>query len=155
MTDPATVHASAVLLGERGVLIRGAAGSGKSSLLLGLLADAAASTWLIADDRVILTPANGRLVAAVPPMLAGLLEIRGQGIVRRPFVSPARLHLVVDLLPRSDCDRMPMPQAETVSIASIELPLLRLPIGIADGPVRVRAALARQAFGSQPLKFSV
>ena len=122
MTEPATVHASAVLLGERGVLIRGAAGSGKSSLLLGLLTDAAASTWLIADDRVMLTPANGRLIAAVPPVLAGLLEIRGQGIVRRRFVSPA----------------------ETVSIASTELPLLRLPIGLADGPVRVRAAVAER-----------
>ena len=144
MTEPATVHASAVLLGERGVLIRGAAGSGKSSLLLGLLTDAVASTWLIADDRVILTPANGRLIAAVPPVLAGLLEIRGQGIVRRRFVSPARIHLVVDLLPLAECDRMPARPAETVSIASIELPLLRLPIGLADGPVRVRAAVAER-----------
>ena len=144
MTEPATVHASAVLLGERGVLIRGAAGSGKSSLLLGLLTDAAASTWLIADDRVMLTPANGRLIAAVPPVLAGLLEIRGQGIVRRRFVSPARIHLVVDLLPLAECDRMPARPAETVSIASIELPLLRLPIGLADGPVRVRAAVAER-----------
>ena len=144
MTEPAPVHASAVLLGERGVLIRGAAGSGKSSLLLGLLTDAVASTWLIADDRVILTPANGRLIAAVPPVLAGLLEIRGQGIVRRRFVSPARIHLVVDLLPLAECDRMPARPAETVSIASIELPLLRLPIGLADGPVRVRAAVAER-----------
>ena len=145
MTESVTVHASAVLDGERGVLIRGGAGSGKSSLLLGLLTDAAASTWLIADDRVMLTPANGRLIAAVPPVLAGRLEIRGQGIVRRRFVSPARIHLVVDLLPLAECDRMPAPrQAETVSIASIELPLLRLPIGLADGPVRVRAAVAER-----------
>jgi len=145
MTESVTVHASAVLDGERGVLIRGGAGSGKSSLLLGLLADPGASTWLIADDRVILMPAYGRLIAAVPPVLAGLLEIRGQGIARRPFVSPARLHLVVDLVPLSDCARMPMPPAETVSIASIELPLLRLPIGIADGPLRVRAAVAERS----------
>jgi serine kinase of HPr protein (carbohydrate metabolism regulator) len=144
MTEPATVHASAVLLGEHGVLIRGPAGSGKSSLLLGLLTDPQASTRLIADDRVILTPANGRLIAVVPPALAGLLEIRGQGIVRRPFVSPARLHFVVDVVPLGDCDRMPMPQADTISVASIELPLLRLPIGIADGPVRVRAAVAER-----------
>ena len=99
MSEPATVHASAVLVGERGVLIRGPSGSGKSSLVLGLLVgDEPATTWLIADDRVILTAAHGRLIAAAPPALAGQLEIRGQGIVRRPFVSPARLHLVVDLL---------------------------------------------------------
>jgi HPr kinase/phosphorylase len=144
MSEPATVHGSAVLVGERGVLIRGPSGSGKSSLLLGLLASEPATTWLIADDRVVVTAAHGRLIASAPPVLAGLMEIRGQGIVRRPFVSPARLHLVVDLMPLSDCDRMPDREAETVSVEAIELPLLLLPIAGADGPVRVRAALAER-----------
>ena len=144
MSEPATVHGSAVLVGERGVLIRGPSGSGKSSLLLGLLASEPATTWLIADDRVVVTAAHGRLIASAPPVLAGLMEIRGQGIVRRPFVSPARLHLVVDLKPLSDCDRMPDREAETVSVEAIELPLLLLPIAGADGPVRVRAALAER-----------
>jgi serine kinase of HPr protein (carbohydrate metabolism regulator) len=144
MSEPATVHGSAVLVGERGVLIRGPSGSGKSSLLLGLLASEPATTWLIADDRVVVTAAHGRLIASAPPVLAGLMEIRGQGIVRRPFVSPARLHLVVDLMPLSDCDRMPDREAETVGVEAIELPLLLLPIAGADGPVRVRAALAER-----------
>jgi len=142
MSEPATVHASAVLVGERGVLIRGPSGSGKSSLLLGLLAGEPATTWLIADDRVILTAAHGRLIAAAPPALAGLMEIRGQGVVRRPFVSPARLDLVVDLIPPADCDRMPPVEAETVAVEGVMLPLLRLPLAAADGPARVRAALA-------------
>ncbi len=144
MSEPATVHASAVLVGERGVLIRGAAGSGKSSLLLGLLAGAPASTWLVADDRVILPAAHGRLIATEPSVLAGLLEIRGQGIVRRAFVSPVRLSFVVDLLPLVECDRMPAHEAQVTSIAAVELPLLRLPIGSADGPLRVRTALAER-----------
>jgi HPr kinase/phosphorylase len=142
MSEPATVHGSAILLGEHGVLIRGAAGSGKSSLLLGLLESASASTWLVADDRVVLTSAHGRLIAAAPAALAGLLEVRGQGIVRRAFVSPVRLHLVVDLAPLAACERMPAPTAETVTVEAVELPLLRLPIGIADAPARVRVRLA-------------
>jgi HPr kinase/phosphorylase len=148
MSEPATVHASAVLVGERGVLIRGPSGSGKSSLLLGLLAGDPAATWLIADDRVILAAAHGRLIAAAPAALAGLMEIRGQGIVRRPFVSPARLDLVVDLMALADCERMPAGEAETVAVAGVELPRLRLPIAAAEGPARVRAALARRLVAS-------
>ena len=154
MSEAATVHASAVLVGECGVLIRGPAGSGKSSLLLGLLAAGPAATWLIADDRVILAAAHGRLVAAAPPALAGLIEIRGQGIVRRPFVSPARLDLVVDLMALADCERMPIAEAETIVLEAVELPRLRLPIAVAEGPARVRAALARRT-GGEALKRSV
>jgi len=143
MSGPATVHASAVLVGERGVLIRGASGSGKSALLLGLLAVDPAATWLIADDRVILTAVHGRLLAAAPPALAGLMEIRGQGIVRRSFVSPAPIDLVVDLVPLAATRRMPPADEESGQIEGIELPFLRLPIGAGDGPVRVRARLAR------------
>jgi serine kinase of HPr protein (carbohydrate metabolism regulator) len=143
-----TVHASAALVGERGVLIRGASGSGKSSLLLGLLAGAPESTWLVADDRVVLTATHGRLVASVPVKLAGAMEIRGQGIVRRSHVSPVRIHLVVDLKPADECDRMPEPEEEQTSIEGIDLPRLDLPIGIADGALRVRAALDRQAPGN-------
>jgi serine kinase of HPr protein (carbohydrate metabolism regulator) len=145
MSEPATVHASAVLIGERGVLIRGAAGSGKSSLLLGLLSGWPATTWLIADDRVILTAAHGRLVAAAPAPLQGLLEIRGQGIVRLPFVSPARLDFVVDLLPPANCPRMPAQARPTVLVEGIGLAHLCLPVGISDGAARVRAAVTWQS----------
>jgi len=154
MSAPATVHASAALIGEHGALIRGPSGSGKSSLLLGLLSDAPATTWLIADDRVALVAAHGRLIAMVPPALRGLLEIRGQGIVQRSFVSPVRLDFVVDLTPLSDCPRLPPHGAETVAIDDILLPLLRLPIGAADGPTRVRAALASR-FGLKALRPSL
>jgi HPr kinase/phosphorylase len=143
MSEPKTVHASAVLVGEHGVVIRGASGSGKSSLLLGLLAADPAATWLIADDRVTLLAAHGRLIAAAPPALAGLLEIRGQGIVRRTFVSPARVDLIVDLMPLESCQRMPAADAESVVVEGVTLARLSLPIGCADGPLRVRGALAR------------
>jgi serine kinase of HPr protein (carbohydrate metabolism regulator) len=142
MSGAAAVHASAVLLGERGILVRGASGSGKSSLVLGLLAAAPGASWLIADDRVVLTAVHGRVVAAVPAALAGLLEIRGQGIVRRPYVSPALVHLVVDLAPPADCARLPQREDAAAIVAGVALPRLCLPVAAADGPARVRAALA-------------
>jgi len=55
----ATVHASAVRIGERAVLIRGPSGSGKSRLALELILAARtgviAPAELVGDDRVHLT----------------------------------------------------------------------------------------------------
>ena len=137
-----TVHASAVRFADRGILIRGASGSGKSALVLHLLA-ADPHARLIADDRVALSVADGRLVAAVPEALAGLLEVRGQGIIRRPHLSPAALDLVIDLRPLDECPRLPEPADERVAINDVALPRLILPCGLADGPLRVRIALER------------
>src|SRR4051794_206683 len=107
LPEAATVHASAIVVGEKGVLIRGGSGSGKSSLVLAMLTRDLVPTRLIADDRVVLTAENGRLQASVPDKLAGLLEVRGLGLLRRPFVSPAQISLVVDLLPVAQCPRLP------------------------------------------------
>ena len=113
MSGDANVHASAVLVGERGVLIRGASGSGKSSLALGLIAADPAATWLVADDRVDLArSAGGRLLASVPASLAGLIEIRGQGIFRVRS-SPVVVRLVVDSCRPPSCPRLPAAAEET------------------------------------------
>ncbi len=143
MNAPVTVHASVALIGERAVLIRGPSGSGKSSLLLSLL-DRDAAAALVADDRVALRPANGRLIASVPDQIAGLMEIRGQGIVRRPHVSPVVVDLVVDLAPVEACPRVPLSDEDArASIVGVSLPRIYVAIGAADGAARVRAALAQ------------
>ncbi len=142
MSTAPTIHAGAIRLGADGVLIRGASGSGKSSLLLHLLIRHPDTARLISDDRVILTAKDGRLVASAPPEIAGKLEIRGQGIVEIAYVSPAAIRLVVDLLPAAECPRLPEKQDRTTSIDGVTLPRLKLPIGIGDGADRVQAALA-------------
>jgi HPr kinase/phosphorylase len=134
-----TVHASVACLGARGVLIRGAAGSGKSSLLLSLIFDAGAT--LVADDRVALAASGGRLVASAPETIAGRMEVRGVGIVRRPYVSPAAIDLVVDLLPRDECPRLPTAEERRAVIDSIAVPRVFIAVGAVDGAARVRAAL--------------
>src|ERR1700691_4997428 len=98
---PATVHASAVLVGARAVLIRGPSGSGKSRLALELIESARSGSLLFArlvgDDRVYLQAAGGRLLVRPADALAGLIEVRGVGILRLPHEPSAVVGLVVDL----------------------------------------------------------
>src|SRR5262249_61203245 len=79
-----TVHASAVLAGARGVLIRGPAGSGKSQLALALILAAETGLLrfarLIGDDRLHLEVHHGRLVVRPAATLAGRIEVRGVGV---------------------------------------------------------------------------
>ena len=74
--------------------------------------------------------------------LRGLLEIRGQGIVRVPFVSPVALALVVDLMAAADCPRMPEPAERTVELCGVGVRRIFVASGTADGAARVRAALS-------------
>lgn len=136
-----TIHASAVAVTGRGVLIRGVAGSGKSALALSLIEDAREDSRLVADDRVLLIADGKRLFAAPPPGLAGRLEIRGIGIVRCLHVAPVELVLAIDLLPEEACARMPEEADRVTLLSGIGLPRVALPIGTAGAALRVRAAL--------------
>lgn len=141
MTAGPTIHASAVAVGGNGVLVRGASGSGKSSLILRLMALAPDTTALVADDRVHLAADQGRLVATVPPAIAGKLEVRGVGIVTRAYVSPVAITLVVDLLPLADCPRLPTDRDAVATIEGVTVRRIALPIGQSDAAERVQAAL--------------
>jgi HPr kinase/phosphorylase len=136
-----TIHASAVALAGRGVLVRGRSGSGKSSLVLQILSAEPVGSALIADDRVALKADGGRVIASAPELLAGLLEIRGQGILRLPYLSPAAIDLIVDIVPKDDCPRMPTGEQRQACLAGINLQRIFLAAGGADGAARVRAAL--------------
>jgi len=144
-----TVHASAVLVGAHAVLIRGASGSGKSRLTLELLqaADRGALPFarLVADDRVLLLAENGRLIAQPPDPLAGLLEVRGLGILRLPYEHAAVVRWVVDLGEASE--RLPAEDA-SCSIRGVTLPRFAFPSCIAALPVLLAALPARVARGT-------
>jgi HPr kinase/phosphorylase len=147
VTDRATtIHASAVLAGARAVLIRGPSGAGKSRLALDLIAAADAGLLpfarLVADDRAEVEAAAGRLLVRPAPRLAGLIEVRGLGILRLPFESVAVVGLVVDLAD-ADAQRLPDPDRTRAEIAGIALP--RIAIAAAASPFPLVIAALRLA----------
>lgn len=102
--DAAGIHATCVAFGGHGVLLLGPPGAGKSDLALRLI-DGGAT--LVADDRVMLSRAGAGLLAAPPDALAGLLEIRGTGIVRMPHAAPVPVVLAAELAASGTLERLP------------------------------------------------
>lgn len=123
-----TIHATAILFGTQGIVIRGSSGSGKSRLALALL-ERAPFARLIGDDRISAAAVHGRLLLRAAPSLQGLIEIRGLGIRRLPFEPVAVANLVVDL-GAPDAKRLPEPAALTTLIEGISL--ARLPVAPGD-----------------------
>ena len=135
----ATVHASAVLVGARAVLIRGPSGSGKSRLALELIESGRSGflpfARLVGDDRVHLQVAAGRLLVRPAEALAGLIEVRGAGILRLHHEPSAVVGLVVDL---AAAERLPDATQEQAVLEGISLPRL----AVADVTQALPAVLA-------------
>jgi HPr kinase/phosphorylase len=132
----ASVHASAVKVGPRAILIRGPSGAGKSRLAFDLiLAGRAAQippAVLVGDDRVHLDVRDGQLTVRPAPALAGLIEIRGLGIRCCEYASEAPVGLIVDLS-APDAARLPPPGSLSTRIDSIVLP--RIPVASDFSPL--------------------
>jgi HPr kinase/phosphorylase len=130
-----TVHASAVLVGARAVLIRGPSGAGKSRLALDLIEAGRSGrlpfTRLVGDDRVHLETAGGRLLVRPAETLAGLIEIRGAGLFRFDYEPCAVVGLVVDLA-AADAERLP--ESPQVTLETVKLPRLAVAEGVSALP---------------------
>ncbi len=126
MSGP-TIHASAVLVGARAVLIRGPSGSGKSRLCLALVQAAQVGRLrfarLVADDRAYVEAVHGRLLVRAPAALDGLLEVRGSGILPIASEPVAVVGWVVDLA-AEDAARLPEKAARETEIKGVRLPRL-------------------------------
>lgn len=138
-------HAGAVLLCGRGVLVAGPSGAGKTALCLTLLDQARLHGYaarLVCDDQVLLSAASGdRLIAAAPPAIAGLVELRGFG----PAPVAAEARMVVDLLVRL-VDPAAAPRIADEGFAELEgcrVPALDLPARFAAGAARAVAGMLR------------
>ena len=95
------IHATGLVLGKVGLILRGVPGAGKSLLALELLDEWDARglpAKLVSDDRIDIEATSKGLVMHAPKAIEGLIELRGRGIVSRPFVTKAPLDLVVDLV---------------------------------------------------------
>ncbi len=138
MSEPPSLHGTCVALGDRGVLIVGRAGTGKSTLAVQLIGLGA---QLVADDRVIV---DAQGWARAPETISGLLDIRGLGLMRLAARDSARLVLAVDLEAES-VSRLPQP-SETL-INSVCLPL----IAGRNRPHLPYEIMSALRFGQEPL----
>lgn len=137
-------HGTCVALGARAVLLRGGSGSGKSDLALRFLAlpeEDGLRPQLVADDQVWFEAHRGGVTVTTPKALAGLIEVRGLGIQRVPFLRTARLVLICDLVSIETVPRMPPDPLERTMLAGVEVPTLRLSPFETSAPLKLKMAL--------------
>ena len=130
----AALHATCVAIDGRGVVLTGESGAGKSALGLQLIDGGA---MLVSDDVTVLCREGPRLIARAPDRGAGLIEARGNGVMRLAFVDQAPIAYFVEVgaLPG---ERLPEPAYRTE--LGVSVPLLR-----ADPENPASAALIRLA----------
>jgi HPr kinase/phosphorylase len=129
-------------LSWRAVVLRGPSGAGKSDLALRLID---AGGRLVADDQTRIARRGAGLVATPPAALAGLMEVRGVGIVklgRGQILARAPLVLLIDLVAPADIVRLPEPEHET--LLDIVLPRLALAPFEASAAAKLRLALVQK-----------
>jgi serine kinase of HPr protein (carbohydrate metabolism regulator) len=134
------VHGTAIALGGEGVLLRGPSGAGKSDFALRLIDQGAR---LVADDQTELRRDGDDIIMSAPAAIAGQIEVRGLGIISVAHVASAPLHLVVDLLPSAEIERMPLPR--DCRYLDRAVPAIALAPFEASAPAKLRLALRSPA----------
>jgi len=142
------VHGTAIDIGGQGVLLRGPSGAGKSDLALRLIE---AGARLVSDDQTRLSrDGEGPVMMTAPETIAGLIEVRGLGLLRMVVCDASPLRLLIDLVPPDQVERMPPP--ETESILGHPIPRLRLHPWEASAQTKVRLAVGVATGGIMALR---
>ncbi len=130
-----TRHASCIAIGGRAVLIEGLSGSGKSDLALRLIDRGAV---LVSDDYTIVRRNGDNVIASAPANIAGLIEVRGVGLVPMPAESDVTVALIVRI--SDSIERMPE-GLETEVIAGVTIPRFCIAPLEASAPIKVEIML--------------
>jgi HPr kinase/phosphorylase len=144
VSETLLVHATAVAIEGEAILLRGPSGSGKSDLALRLIDGGA---QLVSDDQTVLRRAGDQVMASAPPAIAGLLEVRGVGLVKIEAAGGVPLVLIADLILSDKVERMPEPRFEV--LLGLSLPVIELAPFEASAPAKLR--LLRCALAAGPL----
>lgn len=132
------VSATCIEVEGHGVLLRGASGAGKSDLALRLINEGAR---LIADDYAEIDRRDGHLVARAPAPIAGLLEVRGIGVLRLAALASTTLVACFELVEPDQVSRTPRAETTEIGSAGWRLPLFRLTPFEASATAKVRFAV--------------
>ena len=130
------LHATAVVIGDKGVVITGASGSGKTTLAMALMAFAHSSgrfARLVSDDQILLHARNGRLIAESPHQIRGMIEVYSLGPRPCQSLSEAVVDLVVNLRERPHAPRFA--EHTTTTLAGIDVASLTLEHRNAQGAI--------------------
>jgi len=117
------LHATFVKINDKGVLLIGKSGMGKSDVALRLIMDK--NAVLVADDRVNVEVVGKTLIGRCPDEIAGKLEIRNVGIIDINYIKEAEINLCVELI----CDRNKLerfPEAKSFEILGVNVPKIEL-----------------------------
>jgi len=138
MSDNLFLHATLVVLNDCGILLSGKSGSGKSDLALQLIEDKNAA--LVADDVVYVEKKENEVIGKCAPNLAGMLEVRGLGIVKYPYIKEAKIKLWVNLV--DDIKKLQrMPKKQTECILGLEIDKIDLYAKENSALAKIAAAL--------------
>ena len=140
------LHATAIAVGSRAIVIRGPSGSGKSDLALRCMALPTSSlitspARLVADDQVILTRTGQSLSVSAPQTILGRLEVRGLGILDIDPELEAKAVLIAELVDHQHIERFPEPWP-TAGILGLIVPLLRVSAYDCSAPLKLLVALS-------------
>jgi len=144
------VHGTCIGVDGMGVLLTGPSGSGKSDLALRLI-DGGAD--LIADDRTDITLKDGALMASAPAEIAGMIEVRGLGLLRLGGGTEAALGLVADLVDPELVERMPEAhtwECRAWECLGISVPAIKIAPFEASAAAKVRLAVKAVKGGIMP-----
>lgn len=115
------IHATCVAIKEKGILLLGKSGFGKSDLALRLIENKGAT--LVADDRIDVERQNNTIIASCPEAIKGLLEVRGIGIIKVPYLELCDIKMAVNLV--DDIKQIErMPENKFYEIHQVKIPLI-------------------------------
>ena len=143
---PQLVYGTCVALGRIGALLQGPSASGKSDLALrfALQTPPELGAALVADDQVLVSREEGRLIARPPESIAGRIEVRGIGIVTLPHRHEAELRLLITLVDDfADVPRLPRWGEDRTEFCGLSLPLLTMAPFEPSSCLKLRLALER------------
>lgn len=142
--QPRNLHATAVVIGDRGILIMGPSGAGKTTLALALLdhfGGLGGFARLVSDDQLFVSGVGARMVCKAPSAIEGLAEVHGIGPQPVAFERSAVIDLCLELA-EGGTERLQEPDSLTVDGASI--PKIRVPARNVAGALQVVLSMTKR-----------